>query len=312
MTAFGPSSARIWGSSSSRDAPRKSCVSGRRSSCSHHLRSARPGCRARSRCRRSPAAAGSACSIRRRRCRRMRLEQTSTGRAPPPVERSTCTGRASSTSACGARRVERQQLALGRLDERVGHLLLERRVERDRLQRRCRHRGTASMIVRASAWRAASASDGRVARDAARVADRLEDRAEVADRDALAQQRAAARAAPRRRRACRARPPRPRRRSASLSASSSLRVSWRVSSSSAWRRIVSVRCVTTTDSRVDDRVAERLGLGARAVLDPDRGQAERRLRRRDAGEARAARRPGSSPGGGRGRCGRARPRRRAP
>jgi hypothetical protein len=29
--------------------------------------------------------------------------------------------------------------------------------------------------------------------------------------------------------------------------------------------------------RVDDRVAERLGLGARALLDPDGGETERRL-----------------------------------
>ena len=44
------------------------------------------------------------------------------------------------------------------------------------------------MIVRASAWRAYSASTAgsRVERGA--VADRLEDRAQVADRDALAQQ----------------------------------------------------------------------------------------------------------------------------
>ena len=44
------------------------------------------------------------------------------------------------------------------------------------------------MIVRPSAWRAASASMRRVAREQRAVADRLEDRAEVADRDALAQQ----------------------------------------------------------------------------------------------------------------------------
>ena len=44
---------------------------------------------------------------------------------------------------------------------------------------------------------------------------------------------------------------------------------------------------------VDDRVAERLGLGARAVLDPDRGQAEGGLDGRDAGERRASASPGS-------------------
>ena len=58
-----------------------------------------------------------------------------------------------------------------------------------------------------------------------------------------------------------------------------------MSSSSAWRRIVSVRCVTIDRLGVDDRVAERLGLGARAVLDPDGGQAEGGLGGRDAGEA---------------------------
>ena len=52
---------------------------------------------------------------------------------------------------------------------------------------------------------------------------------------------------------------------------------------------------------VDDRVAERLGLGAGALVDPDRGQAERGLDRSGCRRGRAARRRGPSRGGGRGR-----------
>ena len=61
-------------------------------------------------------------------------------------------------------------------------------------------------------------------------------------------------------------------------------VSWRVSSSAAWR---ADRLGEMGDEHrlvVDDRVAERLGLGAAAVGDPDGGQAERRLGRRHAGQ----------------------------
>ena len=45
------------------------------------------------------------------------------------------------------------------------------------------------MIARPSAWRAYSASSAGSRVSAGAVADRLDDRAEVADRDALAQQR---------------------------------------------------------------------------------------------------------------------------
>ena len=104
------------------------------------------------------------------------------------------------------------------------------------------------MIARAERLAGVLGEDGRVVRRAGPVADRLEDRAQVADRDALAQQvlQHALHLA-----------------DAELVGDDLLDhggvlllerveqlacVSWRVSSSSAWRRIVSVRCVTIIDS----------------------------------------------------------------
>ena len=85
-------------------------------------------------------------------------------------------------------RVHRQELAVGGLDERLGHGLLERRVERDHPQR-------ALGIEERRGDRAAQRLTGvlgehrGIAGEAGLVTDRLEHGAQVADRDALAQQR---------------------------------------------------------------------------------------------------------------------------
>ncbi len=87
-----------------------------------------------------------------------------------------------------ADRVHREELAVGRLHERLGDLLLERRVERDRAQR------ALGVEVRrddrAPERLARVLGEHRdVAREPRLVADRLDDRAEVAHGHALAQQR---------------------------------------------------------------------------------------------------------------------------
>ena len=134
------------------------------------------------------------------------------------------------------------------------------------------------MIARASAWRAYSARMAGSCVEAARspIASRIG--AQVADRDALAQEVLQDALHLADARACRGRPPRPTAAFRSLSASSSFFVSWRVSSSSACAadRLGQVR----DDHRlgVDDGVAERLGLACGGSRRSTRRAARRRAR----------------------------------
>ena len=191
--------------------------------------------------------------------------------------------RTRSTSACARERVHREELAVGRLHERLGDLLLERRVERDRVQRALARRGRARRSCgRAPGGRTRRASPAsRVRRALSPIASTIAPRSRIET--------------PSRSSACSTRWISPSDSTSgttssttaaltSLSWSSSWRVSWRVSSSDGVRadRLGEVG----DDDRlgVDDRVAERLGLGAAALGDPDGGQAEGRLGGRDAGE----------------------------
>ena len=167
------------------------------------------------------------------------------------------------------------------------------------------------MIVRAERLARRLGEQGRLAGEHGAVADRLEDRAEVADRDALAQQvlQHALHLA-----------------DAELVRDDVVdggRVLLLERVEQLLRLLAREQLVGVAADRlgqvrdddrlgVDDGVAERLGLGARGVVDPHGGQAERGLGRRDAGEARAPRRRGSSPAGGRGSTRSAPPRCRAP
>ncbi len=81
------------------------------------------------------ATCGSACSHRRRRWRRTREEHSSTGRRPRDSACSDCSEQPGH-EALRALRVHRQVLAVGRGGDRVGDLLLERRVQDDDAQAR--------------------------------------------------------------------------------------------------------------------------------------------------------------------------------
>ena len=110
-----------------------------------------------------------------------RLEQIRTGRQPARGRLARRARRASRRAALARGRVEREELALGRLRERVGDLLLERRVERDRAQRRVLVEVGATVIVRASACRAYSASSGgsRVSEARSPIASRIVPRSRI-------------------------------------------------------------------------------------------------------------------------------------
>ena len=139
------------------------------------------------------------------------------------------------------------------------------------------------MIERPSAWRAASAScaGSRVSIDA--VADRLENGAEVADRDALAQQQLQ-RALDLADRELVGDDLVHRRGVPLLQLVEELA---RLLTREQLVRVAANRLGQMRDDHrlaVDDRVPERLGLRLRALVDPHRGQSERGLDGRDARE----------------------------
>ena len=147
---------------------------------------------------------------------------------------------------CAVPGLEREIRAVVAPVHRLGDRALEPRRQRHQRQRRDRATRKRLTIERDSAARTCSVSTCGSLRRRRVVGERLDDRQEVADADVLAQQvlqhllhlperRAAAAPAPRRPSGC-----------VLASASSRPCTSWRPSSSWAWRRISSVRCVTTT------------------------------------------------------------------
>ena len=168
-----------------------------------------------------------------------------------------------------------------------------------------------AVIVRPSAWRAASASSAgsRVSSARSPIASRIVPRSRIET--------------PSRSRCCSARCTSPTPSLSGTTSSTAARVLLlerveQLARLLAREQLVGVAADRLGEVRddhrlgVDDRVAERLGLGAGALLDPDGGQPEGGLDRRDAGRGPGSRRRRPSPAGGRGRRGRAPPRRRAP
>ena len=210
ITASGPRSARIRGSSSSSDLPRYVFAFGSGAAVAVAVAlvsvpatvigsaavsvsvipgqppCSRPGLRARSRCRNRQSSCGSACSTSRRRWRRARAEQE--GRDGTLGERAVELLPSAAISAWAPVGLHRELLAVGRLGDRFADLLLDRRVERDRPQA---HRGVEVRRRDRPAERLPRVlgEQRRIAGEARLVADLLDDRAEVADRHALAEQR---------------------------------------------------------------------------------------------------------------------------
>ena len=270
-------------------------------------RRSRRSCSAGSRCRRGRRGAGTAWAVRARRWRRT-FGRADERRAVPDGGDLLDGVAHGAHERLGAARVEPEVGAVRRLHDAVGELLLEARLEHDRPQRAERVRRGRRELAR-QGLAAVLGEQRRVLGEARAVAQRLEDRAEVADRDALGQQ-ALQHAVHLAERADVGHELVDQRRVALAQVVE--QHAHVLAAEQARRRArgsVSVRCVMMIDGVVDDRVAGGLGVLARGRRRSTAPAARRPARRSARRAASGRRRPGSWPAGCRPRARRARPRR---